>query len=87
MPPGLGGRGERLNHWNIAIPVRFTPVYHVSHVVKRTRVVHWYALVTSRQQLEHLEYRWVGWLDLDTDGLTVSAPFGVELWHADVRCR
>jgi hypothetical protein len=34
MPPELGGCEERLNHLNIAIPVRFTPVYHVSHVVQ-----------------------------------------------------
>ena len=58
-----------------------------SHVPnKRRRTVH-HALLTSRQKPEPLEYRWVGWLDWGTDGLTVSAPFGVELWRADVRCR
>ena len=33
IPPGLGARGGRLDHWNIAIVIRFTRVYHVSHVV------------------------------------------------------
>ena len=49
-----------------------------THLTRVGEVVH-HALLTSRQKPEPLEYRWVGWLDLGTAGLIVSAPFGVEL--------
>ena len=36
-----------MDPWNIAIPVRFTPVYHVSHVVKEKSHVHEVSVVRT----------------------------------------